>query len=163
MTNQMNRFTPPPDREEFEKRINEKFEAIRGSKRDFARFLQVDPSLVSKKLSPDVDTHTSSFLQIIIDIAALRLVSPELAFDVWKDVCLEVEKLFSLDTKSNGNFAEIMKRINNRYGDLIKAKLEGRPVGELISISADIESNAGQIKDELIGMRNDAYFGTDVN
>lgn len=154
----MTRYTPPPHREEFEKRINEMFEAIRGSKKDFARFLQVDASTVSKRLSPDVDTHVSSFFQIIADFAALRLVSPDLAFDIWKEVCLEVEKLFSFETKSHGNFADVMKKLNDRYGDLVKAKFDGQPLNKLISISADIETDAGQVKEELIGMRNDQYF-----
>lgn len=158
----MTRFPPPPDRVEFEKRIDEKFEAIRSSKRDFARFSKVDASLVSKRLSPDCDTHTSSFMQIIFDLAALRFVSPELALDIWKEVSLEVEKLFGAE-KGNGNLEEMMNKFTDRYGDLVKALYQKKPIDDRISIFDAIEREASQIKEELIVIKNERFFNTDID
>lgn len=154
----MTRLTPPPDRNDLEKRIHQKFEMVRGSMRDFAQFSGVDASLVSKRLSPDCDTHTSSFVQVVFDLSNLRLVSPDLAWEIWKEICLEVEKLFGSDIRNTGKFTDLTKTINNLSIELIAAKADGEPAHKLISIGAEIQNKATDLKNELIGMRNETHF-----
>lgn len=72
----MTNFLPPPDRETFEKEIDELFEQVRGSKDSFARFLNVHPGTVSKRLNPYNEDHVSSFYQ--------ELAQDSIHISLWK-------------------------------------------------------------------------------
>lgn len=155
----MTKFLPPPDRETFEKEIDDLFDKIHGSKDKFARFLDVNPATISKRLNPYNEDHVSSFYQILRDIAALRLVDINLAKAVWIKVRTEVEKLLFDEIIAGVNINSSITQIHDKLGELCKAKMDGEPLNILISKSADVESEARETKDRFIAMRNERYYG----
>ena len=159
----MTNFLPPPDRETFEKEIDELFEQVRGSKDSFARFLNIHPGTVSKRLNPYNEDHISSFYQIIRDIAALRFVSADLAKTVWRKVCLEMEKLVNEEAVGQVSVSDSLIQIHEKVGELWRAKSNNEPLNTLIAKSADVETEAREVKDHFIAMRNEKHYGKDVN